>query len=215
MSLTIAVDLRHMLGAARDQGDRPTCLSFAVSDSHAALRPGWAPLSCEFIHYQSQQISGSPRDAGAVIDDMLVALSNVGQPLEQDWPYLNVVGIPMDHWVPPAGIGSLFKRNGAALIPNATSAIIKNLNKDLPAILHLYLSDSFYWPVDGRVQAPNSEQPDPTRRHAVIAVGHGILDGEVAILVRNSWGPDWGDSGHAWLSEPFLSPRIRRLTLIQ
>jgi hypothetical protein len=46
--ITVQKDLRSELGAARNQGPRPTCLAFAASDAHAALRPGWSPLSCEF-----------------------------------------------------------------------------------------------------------------------------------------------------------------------
>ncbi len=51
MTVTIACDLRHMLGPARDQGTRLTCMAFAASDTHAAVRPGWEPLSCEFAYY--------------------------------------------------------------------------------------------------------------------------------------------------------------------
>jgi C1A family cysteine protease len=52
------------------------------------------------------------------------------------------------------------------------------------------------------------EVPEPKRRHAVIAVGHGTADGHRAILVRNSWGPGWGDAGHGWLTESFLKYRL-------
>ena len=51
-------DLRKHFGDARDQGPRPTCLSFAASDAHAALRTGWTPLSCEFAFYQAQRRAG-------------------------------------------------------------------------------------------------------------------------------------------------------------
>ncbi len=41
--IEIQVDLRSLLGDARDQEARPTCLAFAASDVHAALRDGWTP----------------------------------------------------------------------------------------------------------------------------------------------------------------------------
>ena len=71
------------------------------------------------------------------------------------------------------------------------------------------LSDSFYLPGnDGVVDVVPGEGPDPTRRHAVVAVGHGIRNGERLILVRNSWGEEWGVSGYGWLTESFLRPRL-------
>lgn len=34
--------------------------------------------------------------------------------------------------------------------------------------------------------------------HQVCIVGNDVMDQKV--LVRNSWGPDWGEEGHAWLT---------------
>ena len=47
-----SVDLRSLFGPVGDQGPRPTCLAFAASDAHAALRSGWVPLSREYAFYQ-------------------------------------------------------------------------------------------------------------------------------------------------------------------
>ena len=48
VTVEVDVDLRGEFGPVRDQGSRPTCLAFAASDSHAGVRAGWRPLSCEF-----------------------------------------------------------------------------------------------------------------------------------------------------------------------
>lgn len=58
------------------------------------------------------------------------------------------------------------------------------------------------------IHPATGEMPEPLRRHAVVAVGHGKAGGHRAILVRNSWGAKWGERGHAWLTEAFLGPRI-------
>lgn len=88
MTVNILVDLRSLFGPIRDQGARPTCLAFAASDTHAALRAGWDPLSCEFAFYHAQKRTGRPPTKGAFLEDMLAALREEGQPVETGWPDL-------------------------------------------------------------------------------------------------------------------------------
>lgn len=207
-SITVSVDLRSMFGAARDQGPRPTCMAFAASDTHAALRNGWSPLSCEYAFYQAQRRSGRPPSKGALLSSILEALREDGQPEESGWPYITSTPLDIASWVPPTEVGALFGRNGTwtkALLDE----VIGELDQGRPLIVLLTLSRSFYRPAPQAVVDPaNGEAPEPLRRHAVVAVGHGFVDKMRAILVRNSWGPSWGDTGHGWLTERFLNPRL-------
>ncbi len=206
--ITVQKDLRSELGAARNQGSRPTCLAFAVSDAHAALRAGWSPLSCEFAFYHAQRRGGRSPDSGATVPDMLAALRYDGQPEETGWPYLAATPTDVTAWQPPASPGSLFRRAGAAQ-PCTVNALLGELDQGRPVILLLTLSRSFYAPTaDAVVRPAPGEAPEVARRHAVLAVAHGSVDGECAILVRNSWGPGWGAAGHAWLTETFIAPRL-------
>ena len=78
-----------------------------------------------------------------------------------------------------------------------------------PVVILTMLSRSFFMPTsEGVVDPANDEHPEPSQRHALVAVGHGTVDGATAILVRNSWGAGWGIDGHAWLTERFLAPRL-------
>ena len=206
--IQITTDLRPLFGAARDQGARPTCMAFAASDAHAGLRDGWAPLSCEFAFYQAQRRAGRSPAQGALLSAMLDALRSDGQPEEQGWPYLQAV--PEDHgsWKPPSAVGERYGRDGQPGGANLAS-IIALLDQGRPVVILTMLSRSFFMPTDdGIVDPANDEQPEPSQRHAVIAVGHGQVDGATAILVRNSWGAGWGMDGHAWLTEGFLAPRL-------
>ena len=206
--IDIVRDLRPLFGPARDQGARPTCLAFAASDTHAGLRDGWAPLSCEFAFYAAQKRAGRPPTSGALLSTMLDALRLDGQPDEKGWPYL--AAVPADHrlWTPPATVGPLYGRNGQR-DGTDLSSILAALDRDTPVLMLTMLSRSFFQPRgDGVVDPANDELPEPAQRHAVVAVGHGTVDGTPAILIRNSWGPGWGLEGHAWLTERFLAPRL-------
>jgi hypothetical protein len=206
--ITISVDLRASFGAARNQGPRPTCLAFAASDAHAALREGWAPLSCEYAFYQAQRRSGRALDTGALLSSMLEALRKDGQPEESGWPYLSATPADAASWAPPREIGDLFGRNSATTT-HSIDRVIQELDQGRPVIVLTILSRAFYQrSPQGVVDPAPGEQPEPDRRHAVVAVGHGKVDGRRAVLVRNSWGPSWGDAGYGWLTEQFLGPRI-------
>ena len=203
----ILCDLRDMFGPARDQGGRPTCVAFAASDAHAALRDGWQPLSCEYAFYNAQRRSGRPPTRGSLLAAMVQTLREDGQPEEDAWPYATTAPDP-SAWAPPTTAVPLHGRDGAVM-PKAVADIVAALDEGRPVILLLMLSASFFRPgPDGVVGPALLEMPEPARRHAVIACGHGTIDGQPALLVRNSWGSGWGVGGYAWLTASFLAPRL-------
>jgi hypothetical protein len=208
MSVIVAsVDLRSLFGPARNQGPRPTCLAFAASDAHAVLRGVWAPLSCEYAFYRAQQRSNRTPSEGALLSSMLEALRHDGQPEESGWPYLATTPIDAASWCPPPRVGPLFGRAGSRS-SHVVDRVIAELDQRRPVIVLTTLSSAFYNPSSqGVVHPASGELPEPQRRHAVIAVGHGKVDSDRAILVRNSWGTKWGDAGYGWLTEAFLLPR--------
>jgi hypothetical protein len=214
MIISIDVDLRTEFGTARDQGHRPTCLAFAASDCHAGVRSGWTPLSCEYAYFHAQRRGGRDHTSGAVLNDMLAVLKDDGQPPEANWPYLDTATIANGLPTPSAGLPELFRRNGKRNAPGFKE-VMDVLANGQPALFSMTLSDSFYRPTaEGVVSALNGELPDPTRRHAMVAVGLGKVESEAAILARNSWGTGWGIDGHAWLPQSYLEPRLTRLAVL-
>ncbi|MAM93243.1 C1 family peptidase [Parvibaculum sp.] len=206
MEVEIEHDLRDLFGPARDQGARPTCMAFAASDAHAAVRVGWEPLSCEFAYYHALQIDGGEPHEGATAYGMLKAIKSEGQPPETVWEYLPQIPADKTAWKPPANATPLYKRASAhdsASLP----AIKELLGAGCPVIITMSLSDGFYVP-DGDGVIAVEEPPDSTRHHAVVAVGYGTRGSERMYLVRNSWGIMWGIDGYAWISEGYLAPRL-------
>jgi len=212
--ITIKTDLRPMFGPVRDQGQRPTCLAFAASDLHAALRGAWSPLSCEYAFYHAQKRANRKPTEGATLGAMLEALRHDGQPHETGWAYLPQLPADLAQWSPPTSVSPLFRRAGEAG-KDTVDAIIAELAQGRAVLTLLRLSRSFDWVgADGIVDQAPGEQPEYPRRHAVISVGHGDIGGQRAVLVRNSWGGEWGNGGYGWLTESFLLPRVFRLAIL-
>jgi hypothetical protein len=208
MSVTVAVDLRPQFGPARDQGRRPTCLAFATSDAHAALRGAWQALSTEFAFYHAQRRGKRKPSEGATLPSILEAIREDGQPIEAGWPYLTDMPADVAQWVPPSSATPTFRRAGAGATGNVNT-IIAELNQAKPVITLMRLSASFLRvPADGVIDEAPGEKPDVHMRHAVISLGHGTRANERVVLVRNSWGARWGQQGYAWITETFLNARI-------
>ncbi len=74
MRMVVDKDLRQSFGPPRDQDPRPTCMAFAASDAHAGVRPGWQPLSVEWVYYHAIKRDGGIPHDGATMEGMLAAL---------------------------------------------------------------------------------------------------------------------------------------------
>ena len=206
-AITVRRDLRGRFGPARDQGARATCLAFAMSDTHAAMRGGvWYALSCEYLFYQAKQRDGTPVDEGTTILAIRAALAHDGQPLETAWPYQETLPADETVWKPPADVGILYRRSSDFGVP-AFNRVWDAVEANQPSVVVMTLSAAFYIPsIDGVV---DSDEPEnPAIRHAVVAVATGKRAGAKLLLVRNSWAESWGLAGHAWLTETYAAPRI-------
>jgi hypothetical protein len=212
MSVDIICDLRAEFGAARDQTPRPTCMAFAASDAHAGLRPGWEPLSAEWAYYHAVRRDGGNPEDGATLTSMLKVLEVDGQPPEVEWPYIAKPIRDLEGWRPPKGVARLFRRDGN-FVTATLDEIIAHLSYSIPVLVTMQLSDAFYMP-DSHGIIDSAERPDPKRKHAIVAVGHGVRASERMVLIRNSWGPGWGLGGYAWLTESDLAPRLLRPAIL-
>lgn len=207
-SIAIQRDFRGRFGDARDQGPRPTCLAVAMTDSHAAVRGPWTPLSVEHLFFHAKRREGKPPSSGATIPSIRLAIEEDGQPLEAAWPYLPVTP-DAAAWAPPATAYEVYRRKTNPMGDGFERAWDLAESGE-PSVIIMRLSDAFYLPsAEGIVDS--NEPPDPARRHAVVAAGIGRRSDTRLILVRNSWGSSWGMSGYAWVTEGYMAPRIMQV----
>lgn len=205
-------DLRSLFGAARNQGSRPTCVAFAVSDAHAVARGPYEELSVELLFFRAtKRVPGWKADEGVPLRTALAALRLDGQCIEEGWPYLKKLPTNLAEWIPPVTLPQQHRRDSTSAAATV-DFVVNALEGGNPAVVTMLLGQRFYAPVDGLI-TEGAEDAD-TAYHAVIAVGHGKFKSERVILVRNSWSAGWGQNGHAWVTETYIKPRVHAVALV-
>ncbi len=212
MSVTIDIDLRGQLGEARDQGPRPTCLVFAVSAAHEASRGASEYLSPEVLFYSGAQRSHRDPSLGLTQTAVRDALQHDGQPLEGAWKYLPATPGVLA-WKPPT-LAEPTHKAPLSFAPRSIPEIRQVLERRVPVLLVVALTVAMYTPDQHSVVRARPGDTMTTGRHALLAVGCGHADDGGYILVRNSWGPTWGDAGHGWIHEPYLMPQLETTGII-
>jgi hypothetical protein len=203
--MKVTKDLSSQLGTARDQGRRPTCVAFATSDLHAAVRdPAFSQLSVEYLYYHACKLV-SPFDphTGVTLDQILKAVETDGQPEEVHWPYLPQLPTDLITYRPPSIAGTIYRRSGHLIHAPAVDGINQELSQDRPSMLVFRSTLGFLTALAGNpVNWTSTDQM--LSPHAVVAVAMGDNGDERFVRVRNSWGVGWAEGGHAWLSEEYV-----------
>jgi len=201
MSVT-SVDLRPILLPVRDQGHRGTCLAFAVTALHEVLRAagatGGEDLAEEAVYWGCKQVDGN-WTPGTSFQSASAALPRWGQPAEALWPYdpRRPDGVPYHPPVPPGGDD--WHQTGLHSVATTSAEVRALLTGSVPVALGITIYPSFYQP-SGTGHIADPQPGDPKKgRHAVVAVGFND-----DILIRNSWGPDWGVGGYAWITDAYV-----------
>jgi C1A family cysteine protease len=194
------------MAPVRDQGQRGTCLAFAVTAAHEVERSGGSPpsppedLSEEALYWGCKRTDGN-WTAGTTFLSASTALGRWGQPLEADWPYdpTRADGVAYSSPTRPGASG--WFRSGLRKIAVALADVRTHLDGGTPVLLGLTVFDTFYSPdAAGHIADPPSGA-SARGRHAVLAVGHQTDE----LLIRNSWGTTWALAGYAWIGDGYIS----------
>lgn len=195
-------DVSAALGAVRDQGRRGTCLAFAGTAVHEQARRQrrgtWSEeLGEEILYWACKRLDGDgkagtyPRSVGEVLRDE-------GQSAGELWPYDGARDETASDYTPPAEACAEQRMRHATLqtVSHRLDDLRTRVDAGHAVILGLELWPAFFRAPDGVLGVP-SAMDLIGERHAVALVGYD--DDARILLIRNSWGPSWGEDGHGKL----------------
>ncbi|ATH84139.1 hypothetical protein CO724_00350 [Ectopseudomonas mendocina] len=185
---------------ARNQGNRPTCVAFAVTDLNRRFAED--ELGPEYYYRATVQRIPGWKPGDGVQASAAAEASKTGHALETHFPYQ--IAEPS---VPLEALPDTLDLFGYPIrFFNADIAqLIDSMRMGVPIGLALRLTYDFYSPVEGIIPFSPLVLPG-AMLHAVVAVGMGHDDhAETWFLIRNSWGKEWGQNGHAWIPAAYIA----------
>lgn len=209
-ALPARVDLRpNCPPEIYDQGNLGSCTANAIAAGiEFDLRQRGADTAFTpsrlFIYYNERVIENSVnQDSGAQLRDGVKSVATTGACPEVEWPY---------------EIAKFADRPGTACYRDAKKDVVKvyqRLVQDLntmkgclaegfPFVFGFSVFESFESAQvarTGHVPMPNASE-SILGGHAVAAVGYD--DATREFIVRNSWGPSWGDRGYCYMPYSYL-----------
>lgn len=214
-----AVDLREHCSPIEDQGSLGSCTANAgVGLLEYFQRRAFGKhldASRLFLYKATRNLLGWVGDQGAYLRTTMKAMALFGAPPEQYWPYR----IECFDAEPPAFCYAFGQQYQTILFyrfdPPGTAPreVLGAVKEYLAAELPCMFGFSVYSSMPG-IGAGTGDIPFPRRGdsleggHAVVAVGYDdarrIGDKRGALLIRNSWGTNWGEGGYGWLPYAYV-----------
>jgi|SRR5215813_1546880 len=206
------VDLRPKCAPVWNQGAIGTCTAHAVAAAFAyeqriqkmrVIQP-----SRLFIFYNERALAGQlDRTPVLYLRDALKAVAKHGVCHESLWPYTEdpkkVKAKPPPDAFASAAKKRIFEYHRIRQSRRASMLLMhfkRCLADGSPVVFGIAVYASFETDAvrrSGVMPIPDSKREEFKGGHAVMAVGYD--DRRKAVLVRNSWGPKWGQDGHFWI----------------
>jgi C1A family cysteine protease len=168
-----------------------------------------------FLYKMTRQLLHWTGDSGATLRMTAKALTRFGMPPEEHWPYEPG---RLDQQPKPF-LFSFAKEfqpiRYVRLDPRGTSG--QDALETVKSFLAAGFPSIFGFPVFSSL-SQNQDIPFPTvfeflrGGQAVMAIGYDdvrvIRSTRGALLVRNSWGSDWGEGGYGWLPDAYVKEQL-------
>jgi C1A family cysteine protease len=203
-----------------DQGRIGSCTANAIAGAieFDLLKQGSDFMPSRlFIYYNERFMEGTVgSDAGAQIRDGIKSVASQGDCPEDQWPYDDTPADPNTGVFPPNAPAA--QQPPQSCYDNAVQYKVLNyqsvdqnladmkacLSEGYPFVYGFTVYESF----ESQQVAQTGDVPLPSPGeqvlggHAVLAVGYD--DDESKFIVRNSWGPNWGDGGYFYMPYAYL-----------
>lgn len=224
-SLPANVDLRAWCSPIEDQGSIGSCTAHAgVGMVEYFERRSFGKhidASRLFLYKVTRNMLHWTGDTGAFLRTTMGAMVLFGVPPEEYWPYKIA-----DYEKEPTPFCYVYAQNYQAInyyrldAPGVTKAALlnrvkTNLAAGLPSMFGFTVYSSYIQSNStGKIPYPTTGEKI-IGGHAVMAVGYddnlkiknthtGATETKGALLIRNSWGTGWGDSGYGWLPYDYI-----------
>lgn len=203
--LPASVDLRAYDTTIENQGNLGSCTAHAgtgIFEWLAKYKTGkYVDGSRSFLYKEAQDRAGLVGDVGAYLRDTAAVLADEGLPPESIWSYSMYPQEPTpavkaeaikshadSYWrLDPAG------STNAQLLNNIKVALTTTVRP--PMFGFICYNSIFSVGSSGMIPIPSGEAE--AGGHAVMAIGYD--DAKSALLIKNSWGLNWGANGYGWL----------------
>jgi len=200
------VDLRSLDHDLRifDQGDLGSCTANASAAAFHFCQEKEDihkfPPSRLFIYYNSRYIEDNLDGEGCTLTDTVKSLCKWGVCPESMWPY---VDDKEDDKPNEKCYTQAAKATSARAVGLDINDLKCCLSRGLPFVFGFFVYGSF-WNIDssGKMPMPSDDE-SIEGGHAVCAVGYD--DSQEVLIVRNSWGNDWGDNGYFYMPYQFVT----------
>ncbi|MBK7626722.1 MAG: cysteine protease [Bacteroidales bacterium] len=226
MKQPVSVDLREWFSPVENQLSLGSCTAQAgigiVEYFERRAYGKYFEGSRLFLYKTTRNMMQEKGDTGAFMRNVMGALVLCGVPHEKYWPY-KVADFVKE---PGSFVYSLaddyrslkyFCHDPLSINITGTEVLVsvkKYLNAGIPSMFGFWGFPSFEnTNIPGGIPYPcNGEQAE--WGHAIVAVGYDDnmkikntkcnLETKGALLIRNSWGKEWGESGYGWLPYEYV-----------